>query len=432
MNQKTTGSLNLGKKGWIIVILGFVSCYCYSTLTSDSLNITIGAFGNMGLNVNILYSLSSVATVLGIIGSIIFGKLMAAKTASKMWAISMILTGIFAFVWSQAHTMVIYCIGYFVCYVMTLVSAMLLSYQVIANWFPTKRGVAVGFSTAGMPVSAATSTTVCSKFLSTSGIGSYYIYVGILALIIGVIVLAFSKDFPEEKGAYPDNNRNFDFEAAKKHHAENLEYLKTSKWTIGACLKTSQMWLMWLAVGITGFCSMGIMANFYNKFVEQGYTDAPIFTMLAIVGVVAIPGSMFIGWVDVKIGTKKTTIIVNVLCVIALLFNITDIHMLHYISLPILAVMLGGSSNMMVSCTMAIWGRYDFQNAFRVIQPLNAIMTGVGITVVGLIGTNINYLMAYKFMLILVVVGLIATIVLKVAPIDADVQRIIDSEFKGN
>lgn len=426
MEKKGTGSFNLGKKGWIIVLLGFVSCYCYSTLTSDSLNITIGAFGEMGLNVNILYSLSTVATILGIIGSILFGKLMAMKTASKMWAVSMICTGIFAFVWSRAHTIVIYCIGYFVCYVLTLVSAMLLSYQVIANWFPTKRGIAVGFSTAGMPVSAATSTTVCSKFLASSGIGTYYIFVGVIALIIGFIVLAFSKDFPEEKNAYPDNNHNYDFDAAKRAHEKNLEYLKTSKWTIGACLKNSRMWLMWLAVGITGFCSMGIMANFYNKFIEQQYEAVAIFGMLAIVGIVAIPGSMFIGWVDVKIGTKKTTLLVNVLCIIALAFNITNIHALHYCSLPILAVMLGGSSNMMVSCTLAIWGRYDFQNAFRVIQPLNAIMTGVGITVVGLIGVNVNYLMAYKFMMILVIVGVIATALLKVEPIDENVRKIME------
>ena len=167
---------------------------------------------------------------------------------------------------------------------------------------------------------------------------------------------------------------------------------------------------------------MGIMANFMNKFIEQGYVEGQIFGMLAIVGIVAIPGSVFVGWLDVKIGTKGAAIVVGLLAVAAVALNIPNIMPLHYISLPLLAVMLGGSSNMMTSVTAAIWGRYDFQNAFRVIQPLNAIMTGIGITVVGIVGKNINYLAAYKVMLGMAVVALIVTIFLKVEPIDKDVR----------
>ena len=147
-----------------------------------------------------------------------------------------------------------------------------------------------------------------------------------------------------------------------------------------------------------------------------------IFGMLGIAGVIAIPGSMFVGFIDTKFGTKTAGIIVNVLAVIAVGFNLTSVTPLHYLSLPLLAVMLGGSSNMMVSCTSAIWGRYDFQNAFRVIQPLNSIMTGVGITVVGIIGTNASYMTAYQTMFVLAIVGLIAMIALKVEPIDKDVR----------
>ena len=40
MNNKKTSSWNLGVKGYIIVILAFFSCYVYSALTSDSLNVT--------------------------------------------------------------------------------------------------------------------------------------------------------------------------------------------------------------------------------------------------------------------------------------------------------------------------------------------------------------------------------------------------------
>ena len=84
--------------------------------------------------------------------------------------------------------------------------------------------------------------------------------------------------------------------------------------------------------------------------------------------------------------------------------------------------MLGGASNFLVSCTSAIWGRYDFQNAFRVIQPLNSIMTGIGITVVGVIGTKINYTASYITLLVMAIAGFIVFLTLKVAPIDDTVR----------
>lgn len=439
MENKKTNALNLGPKGLVIVILGFLSCYLYSALTSDSLNVTIPVLGELGVNTDILYSLSTIATILGILGSILFGKLMAMKTASKMWAFAMIATGIFAFIWSRTAglqlggkaqaALVVYCVGYFVCYVLTLVGAMLLSYQVIGNWFPTKRGVAIGIVTAGYPLSAATTTSLCSVFAGP-GLGNFYVLLGVIALIVGIIVLVYAKDFPEEKGAYPDNNHNYDFEAAKKKFEQSMEYLKTSKWTIKRCLTCGRMWIMWVTVGIGGFLSMGIMSNFMPKFLEQGYQQPEILLMLLIAGVVAIPGSAFIGWLDVKLGTKATTILINALAVIAIIMNLTDVRPLHYVSLPILALMLGGSSNMMVSCTLAIWGRYDFQNAFRVIQPLNAIMTGIGITVVGLVGTNFGYMSAYRVMLVMAIVAVIFAVLLKVEPIDDDVRKQNDDMFE--
>lgn len=48
MEKKKTGALNLGAKGLGIVILAFLSCYIYSALTSDSLNVTVNVFGSYG------------------------------------------------------------------------------------------------------------------------------------------------------------------------------------------------------------------------------------------------------------------------------------------------------------------------------------------------------------------------------------------------
>ena len=69
------------------------------------------------------------------------------------------------------------------------------------------------------------------------------------------------------------------------------------------------MWILWVAVGIGGFLSMGIMSNFVGKFTEQGYQMPEILSMLGIAGIVAIPGSMFVGFIDTRLGTKKAGIL---------------------------------------------------------------------------------------------------------------------------
>lgn len=428
-NQKElgkTGALNLGAKGFVVIILSFLSCYMYSALTSDSLNITVDIFIGMGINPVVIGVLPTIATVVGIVASVIFGAI-SEKRLRLTWACAMILTGVFAIIWSASVStvsIVIYAIGYLACYSFTLVSAMLLGFNALANWYPRKRGVALGIATAGFPLSAATTSAVVGGFAGSGNLMGFYIAYGVISLIVGLIILIYVRDFPEEKGAFPDNDKNFDAETAKKEHEAALEYLKTSKWTVKKCLTSGRMWQLWLAVSISGFLSMGIMSNFVPKFLAVNHYEMPqILGMLAIVGISAIPGSIFVGWLDVQIGTKKTGIFVNVLGVAVILLLLQPLMPLHYVALPCLGVMLGGSSNIMTSTTAAIWGRYDFQNAFRVIQPLNAVMTGVGISVVSIVGRSAaGYQGAYTVMLVLQIIGAIAMCLLKVEHIDKDIR----------
>lgn len=77
---------------------------------------------------------------------------------------------------------------------------------------------------------------------------------------------------------------------------------------------------------------MGIMSNFVTKFMVMGYELPNVLQMLGIAGVLAIPGSIVVGWLDVKIGTKKTGILINAMALVAVLCCLTHVTVLHYIS----------------------------------------------------------------------------------------------------
>lgn len=341
-NKKQSSSFDLGPKGWIIIALGFVSIYFYSALMNDSLNIMIPAFAEkIGMNQTVLYSFSTIATIVGVLASVLWGKLMKEKTDKLTWVVSLVLVAVFAVVWANANNYVVYALGYLVCYAGCMGCGTIANGTVISNWYPRKRGLAMGFITAGFPLSAATASSLCNSLVSSLGVSAFYYFIAICDIVLALIVLAYVKDYPEEKGAFPDNDKLFDKAQARRELEAGIAYMKTSKWQIRRLLVSPRLWHLVFAMGILGFLSMGIMTNFVKKNLEFGYAMPEILKMLAIAGILAVPGSIFIGWLDVKIGTRKSCVLTYLLGILAITFNLTRINSLHYVALPLLALMLG-------------------------------------------------------------------------------------------
>ena len=139
MNNKKTSSWNLGVKGYIVVILAFFSCYVYSALTSDSLNVTRDIFIGLGINASAVYAMSTIAVPFGIVGSIILGRLIQKHSIRLYWGLSMIITAVFTVAIGRMHNTIGVVVCYVVIYTFSLASAMLLAGEIIGHWFPTKR-----------------------------------------------------------------------------------------------------------------------------------------------------------------------------------------------------------------------------------------------------------------------------------------------------
>lgn len=419
-NGKKVQAFNLGVRGWIIVALGFITAYAYSCMTSDILNVTVPVWTEMGLNSNLIYGVVTVGCVIGLIVQIICGKLTKKISLRVFWAVFMLLSGIMIIIWGLAKTNAAYAIPYLVIFACLVTSTYSFSMNIMANWFPKKRGVALGVITAGYPLSAATGVKICANFISSEiGMKGFYFMMGVIVIIVGLLVLAIVRDFPEECGLYPDNNRNYDFEQAKAEHEKQLEYLKTSYWTSGNLLKNVRMWMVLLIVSLCGFVAQGMMASFLNYFVTKGYEPGAIMGMLAICGLTAIPLSVFWGWVDVKFGSKVAGMCIYSLAVVMIIFQLSNVHILHMIGLPLIGSLLGGSVNMMGSFCSSIWGRYDFQNAYRIVAPAVTFCCGIGVTAIGLIGTNVSYNAAFLVVFALLVISFVLMCFLKTSPIEA-------------
>jgi len=155
---------------------------------------------------------------------------------------------------------------------------------------------------------------------------------------------------------------------------------------------------------------------------QIGFTEKVIIPMLVMAGVIACFGSYLCGLLDAKVGPKKAIIITLIFGLISLIFNLAGgfvkvagndqlATVLMFVAQPFLGIMLGGAANYLVSLTSTIWGRYDFDMAYRVLKPLVAVVGALGITICGGLGHTLGYSYAYMVLAMLAVVAIIVTFI---------------------
>lgn len=413
MAKAKTGELsltrsNFGFKGWIVIVLSFLCILLQSSVINDSLNITIGAFAEQkGWNPNTLYLFSTVTAWIAVVGAAMWGFVSQKLNVRFTWALSLAVTAAACFFWGRANSSTVY----FICLAVASVGGMAFAYianlNVISNWFPKKKGLAMGYVTIGFPLSASITTPLVSGLLGSGGLARVYLFYAIAAAVLCVLVLALIRDYPEQAGAYPDNDRKFSKEENRRLLEEGLKYMKTSEWTPKKLLKTGRVWAIAFSLGVMELLSLGIMTNFMPRCLQSGYEQAEIIRMLAIAGIVACVGSVGCGLLDAKVGPKKAIIITFAVGIIAILLNITSIRPLMYVSLVFLGFMLGGAANYLVSLTNTIWGRFDFPMAYKVLKPMVAIVGALGVSLVGVLGHTFSYVVAYAVLAALALAALL-------------------------
>ena len=407
-------SANFGVKGWCMLILTFLCIFLDSSLINDSLNVVIDVFANQhGWNTGMLYGFSTVTAWIAVAGAALWGVLSSRISIRWSWAISLFITGIACLFWGRASSPAVY----FICLAVSAVGGMgfcyICSLNVVSNWFPRKKGIAMGWVTIGFPLSAAVTSNVMGNIVTTGGLPTVYTIYAVASFVLCVLVAVLVRDYPEQAGAFPDNNHKFDNEEAKKELALGLEYMKNSPWTVKKLFSTSKVWLIAVSLGVMELLSLGIMTNFVPRMMQAGYVDqnggpAPIvFAMLGIAGILACFGSVGCGILDAKLGPKKAIQITMVVAIIAIVLNLIPTTPTKFLSLPFLAIMLGGAANYLVSLTNTIWGRYDFPMAYKVLKPMVAAIGALGVSIVGIIGRSASYAVAYGVLAALTVIALI-------------------------
>jgi len=402
---------NFGKWGWFIIIFCLMAFWLSAGMQQEGLNVSLTQFNlKFGWDTGILLSYNSIGGYIGMLGTIVIGALASKKGVRYAFVFSLLCGGVGMIAWGFITDIFMYIVCCALVNFMANGFGFMCCTMIIARWFPTKKGLAMGWATIGCTLATACYALTFSKLMEAGGIGFGHSVMGILAVALGIVAILFLRNNPEEVGQAPDNDSNFD----KKKFEEELklaeEYKATSPWTLSKVLRTKQTWLIGAGIGIVMMCNGGMLMQFVPRCVELGLTENKAMVLLAIAALVGSVGSYIWGVLDQKLGTKQAGIAMAIVHTLGIVFNLISGYNMAiwalYVSTFFIACCIGASANFIGSLTASVYGRYDFDKAFTPTMTICVAFRTAAMLVVGLISARTGgFNEAYIF---LAVAGLIA------------------------
>lgn len=257
----------------------------------------------------------------------------------------------------------------------------------------------MGIATFAFPIANA-----CGSFFAKSvfATGSPRVFAGFLpyfiVCVIGIVLGAiFITDYPEQCGAYRDNDKSFTPEIAQKMLAQEIENKKTTVWTIRHTLATRDFWFVTIPMGLLLMASVGMMTQTAAVLASNGIIPGTGNFTAVMMGVAAIAcvGSWLLGVLDTKFGTKRAILISVIIMILSGIFGAVKSIPCLLIALACLGVFMGAASNFTVSSAAQYWRREDFSSVYANINPIANILGAFGPMLIAWVIAAANPRIAY-------------------------------------
>lgn len=416
MNKKGLDFLgNFGAKGWVIILFTFFLFWMGSAWPITALNVIIPKFNELnGWSTAVMNNLTTVANWISLIGAAFFTWYCNRVGPKIVIAIGCLLGAVSLFFWARCGSLTEFTLWQSLLNIAGTAFCQIGLGALIANWFPTKKGLAMGWLTIGAVAQGMTIAKSQYYLIDNYSFKTSFDFYGIAFLILTIVCILFIKSNPEEAGSFPDNDRTMTKEKVERLRAEGEMYKKTSPWTVVKLLVTRETWLIGISTGILALFVIGIMSNFIPLCVSRGLsTDEAVTLMILIAPVVAVFSYLW-GVADQKIGTRKTTIIMFAWFIATILLALVPSRVVLYIALFMVSSAMGGANNLAISITGSVFGRYDFAMAWGVIYIMNVIVRSFGFSLVGgLAGVTGSYTWSFIALIAVSALGLILMFLVK-------------------
>ena len=389
-------SIGFGARGTMLLIYQFLAYCAYCAFTNFPQNLLSDFFG--GTNVTTLMNL--IGSMLGYVITYFvvapnIGKIKNMKRVG-------IIIGLVSLVFCAgvclipAEQRVLWCICFVCVLITTQLWACFFVTQLIGNWFPRRKGTVMGIVTMAFPLV----TGICLGLFASHFFGmvfgqgvdftlarviafSPYWIAGLVAIIVCAL---FLKDFPEQCGAYRDNDKSFTPEMANEMLMKELEARKNSCWKRSKIWGCKDWWMQAIPTALLLACAMAFMVQIMPVLQSKG--DAlnvlaiPGFSLMADgynavlfgLSIFAMFGSWLLGVLDTKYGTKTAVFITSIIMLIAGGLGMIDNIWCTVAACWLLGLFMGASSNFGLSSIVRYWRLEDYPSVMSGAPPVSTII----------------------------------------------------------
>ena len=364
--SKSLTDNRFGGWGWSMIFYTMILYFFYAAITTDGMNLIPSAFAEAhGWDANTLLSVATPAGLIGLVGGFVFGRLVIKTKPKNMSAVTLIITGILYALLGMVPSVALYTIDLMLICFFASGFGTAACPAFIANWFPRKKGIALGWATMGAPISSSAFVVL----LATKGIRTAFVIFGVLAVIVGIVTFFWAKNEPADVNCLPDNMELDETVSTQEVVVDNEKY------SIRNILKNKNTWLIVFGYGFLWMVLVGIISQFVPRMMSVGYTNAEALTFMSITSIIAIPGSYLWGWLDSKFGTKSISIVFAFSYVAALVLLITSFNIVCvWLGCIFAGLGIGGLLNLLASMIISVFGRDGFMSANSIIYPLASVV----------------------------------------------------------
>lgn len=413
---KKPGMWNFGRKGWTVAIYQVVWFFFMTGMTVDGLNIIVPQIAEYrGWNADTVLSISSPASIIALFLVVVFGGIARKAGLKKTMVITMYAAGVVTILYGNAPTIPLYAVCLVLMVTLINAFALVLGLSICTNWFPTKKGVVMGFTTIGMNLASALISQILNQFSSRSNIAVAISIMGGVIIVVGILTQIFIKATPEEAGCYPDNDPEVAAILEKVREKRGAE----STVTYADALKNPRTWIFGVAYGFFGMATVGIMSQLVGFFQEtKGYSMQAALNVVTAAAIIGIIGSVVWGIVDQKIGTKKTSVIFGIWYCAGILLLLSGSTVIMVIGIVMLGAGIGGNGNFPPSMAALIYGRKDFPICYSVMNTIVGVVRSLSFAVLAVLRViSSGYTLPYVVFAIVALAGGLMIIGVKVVPV---------------
>ena len=305
-NHKT--GINFGLHGWLLIFFGFWIFMLTGTFWSSiAVNVILPQFViTTGVDYAVLLRALTVIGWITLIPTIPLGRLFAKFGARKTLTVFLAILGVALLFFGRVTNYW----QYFVVFTIINISGgMAMSVgmpQIYTKYFPTKKGSVLGWATVGASAGSFIGLPVLVLLIGSLGFASAVLCFGIFFLVLAVINYCFIPNTPEEMHKLPDNGDILESEL--KVLSEDSASAVPA-WSLKEAMCNKNFWIIPIGYGLIYLVTSGIAMQFVAFLMQNGMTQGEAIGRMSIGAFIGILGSIVSGWLDQRIGVKKTSLL---------------------------------------------------------------------------------------------------------------------------